>query len=430
MSITLLLVLVVVFSFAVGHLLTRYASAVVTLSGAEYILVGVLIGPYFPWQLLDETALAALTPLVSLLLGLVGFVIGIRGERPPSPGSTVVGYVSSFLVLVSVAALLLPLLQFIHPVDEAREHFVIHWVVARYGDWVVELHVASTHLWVALGLGATACVASPLLVEATHRISGATGRVSELLTASAHASQVLAVLVLGLVLATAPATEAMARLSMTVSEWAMATAALGVVCGLLFRLFVGRDTDPARIFLATIGLVTFASGVGAALGVSPLFVTMLAGVTVSMTWRHSEAVRKDLNRLQHPLFVLVLIFAGTLWEPVHGWAWLLPACYVVSRFVARRFWTAASVRLLMDPPLRTQRIGNGLLSQGTLAAAVAVNFAQLFTEFAPIVLTTVLLGTLLSDLLSGRALRAVLADAGELGDPAPDPVAGASEAPS
>lgn len=430
MNLTLLLVLVVIFSFAIGHFLTRYASRFVTLSGAEYILVGVLIGPHFPWKLVSDAAIVKLGPVFALLLGLVGFVIGLRGHaRDRRLDVALVGYVSALLVLLTVAAAALPVLRWLKPVDEASADFVVNWVVLRAWGYLVEVHFAATHLWVALGLGASACVASPMLVSSMRARSAASGRVTALLESTARASQVLAALVLGFVLATARATEAAGRFSLTVAEWELAAVGLGVVSGLLFGLFVGRENEPSRIFLATIGLVTFASGVGAALGISPLFVTLLAAVTVSITSRDAERVHHQLERLQHALFVLLMIFAGTLWDPVRGWAWALPVGYVLLRFVARRVWTAVCNKLFLEERVATRRLGNGLLSQGTLAVAIGMNFAIRFPEFASLILTTVLVGTLLSDLFSMRSLRALLADAGELTDDAGTIVADAEVTP-
>ncbi len=424
MNLTVVLVLVVIFSFAIGHLITRYAERFVTLSGAEYILVGVLIGPHFPWKLVSEEALVSLTPLFSLLLGLVGFVLGLRGRRRERRlDNAVVGYVSAVLVLLTVAAAALAVLLWLVPWQPANVDFLLQATLYRGHGWVVEFVAPSTHLWTALGIGAAACVSSPLLLETAQRRNGAEGRVTNLLETTAHASQVTAVLTLGFVLASARATAAASRFSMTVTEWETAAVAVGVVCGLLFGLFIGRENESGRIFLATIGLVTFAAGIGAALGISPLFVCMLAAVTVSFTSSHSARVRTELDRLQHPLFVLVMIFAGTLWQPVSGWQWALPLGYVVVRFAARRLWTSMSTRLFLEKPLRTRRLGNGLLFQGTLAVAVAVNFAQRFPNFANAILTTVLLGVLASDLFSNRALRSVLGDAGELDESAAPTVA-------
>ena len=132
MNLTVVLVLVVIFSFGIGHLLTRYASRFVTLSGAEYILVGVLIGPHFPWKLVSEQALVQLSPLISLLLGLVGFVIGLRGRSGPRRlDVTLVGWVSALLVLMTVAAAVIPVLRWLVPVNEVDADFVVNQLVYR-----------------------------------------------------------------------------------------------------------------------------------------------------------------------------------------------------------------------------------------------------------------------------------------------------------
>jgi len=185
------------------------------------------------------------------------------------------------------------------------------------------------------------------------------------------------------------------------------------VCGLLFSLFIGRESDPTRLFLAAIGCVTFASGIGSALGISPLFVNLIAGVVVAATSPHAERLREELGRLRHPLFVLVMIFAGAMWMPVDGRLWLFPAVVIAVRFVARRAFTALSARLLLETALDVSRPGSGLLGQGTLAVAIGVNYAQRAPEQAPVVLTTILCATLLFDALSVRWIRRVLLDAGE-----------------
>jgi hypothetical protein len=71
-------------------------------------------------------------------------------------------------------------------------------------------------------------------------------------------------------------------------------------------------------------------------------------------------------------------------------------------------------RLFDRRPIRLPRIGQGLGAQGGLASAIALSYSMRFPDQAAVVLTTVLGGLILSDLGSHRALRRVLADAGEL----------------
>lgn len=415
MSLTVLLVLVVIFSFAVGHLLTRYASRYVALSGAEYLLVGVLIGPQVPPRLMTAESLSQLEPLIALLLGLVGFVVALHTrDALRNVRNALTGLFSAVLVMLTVAAATLFVADRLLPATP--DALSRRWELLSVGNYALDLTLTTSHLWMALAVGAAACVASPFVIESSAKMLRAKGPVTDLLLASATISQVLAVVVIGMALATARSTEAANRVGLGIGVWAAAAAGVGIVCGLLFTLFIGQEKDATRIFLATAGAVIFASGVGTALGISPLFVNLVAGVTVAITSRHAGRLREELDRLQHPLFVLVMIFAGALWAPVSGWAWIFPIVYLVVRYGARRIWTQSMAQAMSRTPLRAARLGNGLLAQGTMAVAVGVDFAQRFPDYAPAVLTTVLLGTLVSDLWSARALRAVLLDAGETSD--------------
>ncbi len=67
------------------------------------------------------------------------------------------------------------------------------------------------------------------------------------------------------------------------------------------------------------------------------------------------------------------------------------------------------------------RFGDGVVAQGAIAAAIAVNFAQVNPELTKVVLPVVLLGLVLSDISSIDGLRRLLSDAGEVGHAEPAP---------
>lgn len=413
MSLTILLVLVVVTSFAVGHLLAQYAQRYVALSGAEYLLVGVLIGPQVAPRLLTLDSLMKLSPLVSLLLGLVGFMLGLRTPRALAHvrfAATGLFAGAGVLVLVGLAAMLLTAGVVVGS-DPAP--FLARELLQR-GGWALDLYVTHDQLWLGVAIGAAACVASPFVVESTSKMLGAKGPVSTMLSVAATTTQVVAVTAAGVVQAAARATDSATQLGLGVGRWAAIAAGVGIACGLLFSLFIGRERDTPRLFLASLGAVIFASGIGAAIGISPLFVNLIAGATVALTSPLAGRLREEMDRLQHAAFVLVMIFAGAFWAPAGGRLWLLPVAYLIVRFAARRVLTRIATRLWTNAPAHASRLGNGLMSQGTVAVAIGLDFAQRFPELSAAVLTTVLVGTLASDLWSIRALRGVLLDAGEV----------------
>lgn len=408
MNVTLLLVALVVFAFFVGHVLNRYVSKYIALSGAEYLLVGALIGPHVPPRLVTTDSLDKLVPLMSLLLGLTGFLVGLRVRRAfASFRYAVVGTLGSLGVFVCVAGACATLAVALRidvdtPVLLNRELFA-------WKGWAIDLRLTSGQAWVGLALAAAAPVAATGLLGTVGETLGARSPTFALLKTAAEVGQLFAIVAIGIVLAAARG--ASGAFFQVVGGWGWLGGAfgLGLVCGGCFMLFIGSEKSTSRIFLATVGTVIFASGVGTALGVSPLFVNLAAGLTVALASRHGDTLRRELSRLQHPIFVLLLILTGAFWTPTSGLGWLFPLVYVAVRLVSVRLlyrWLA-----LVLPNVHRPRVGLGLVAQGTLAVAVAVDFALQVPEHASLVLTTVLVGTLLSDVSAGGVVRRLLVDA-------------------
>ncbi len=412
-----ILVLVIAFSFAVTRWFTRFAERYVVMSGAEYLVVGALIGPLVPSHLLTQTALDSLQPFVSLLMGLLGFMVGLRSPRGLGAGpAATVGILSASCVLIAVSGATLLALDLLG-VAPPRGSLPLSLPVMRGFGYTLTLKSYDAHVWLSLIVGAAAAVSASGVITRTRERLGAAGETGQLLTTLADTSQWVAIIALGLVLAVGRSTSAVTAYGVGLTEWALAALALGGLCGVLFSLFIGREIDPQRVFLAGLGVVIFASGIGTALGVSPLFVNWIVGVTVALTSTHADAVASAMERMEHPLYVLIMIFAGAMWQPVVGWIWILPLVYVAARYLGRAFFVPLFARALLAPPRVS--LAHGLWSQGTLAVAVAVNFSHRYPELASIALTTVLGGVLLNELLSHRLLRAVLIDSGESRDSSP-----------
>lgn len=411
MSTPVLLVVMVAFSFAVARLLQRWVSRYAVLSGAEYLLVGVLVGPVVAPQLITDEIMHQIQPLVSLLLGLIGFTVGMRASRVGAGGPAVtVGALSSVGVVLCVGALFIVVgdLLGVRP-----GHELPHYRIALFalGPWQLGLELSDAQLWLGLAVGGSAAIASPTVIERVSAQLQVRGPSSALLSTLAETSQWVGVLALGTALALARARDPLGDAGLGLGEWALLGLLFGVLCGVLFSFFIGREQDPQRLFLATVGGVIFASGVGTALQISPLFVTLIAGVTVSLTSAHADSVRHEIDRLTHPLFVMTMLLAGAMWRPPeHPWLWLLPFVFAFTRLFGRALFLGVFGPVLIETP---PRIAQGLLAQGTASIAVALDFSQRFPNFAPLVLSTVLGAALVNEIFSHRALRAVMLDMGE-----------------
>ncbi|KIG13826.1 Na(+)/H(+) antiporter [Enhygromyxa salina] len=411
---TLILVALIVFAFLISRLLHRYAERVALVSGIEYAVVGVLIGPLMPWSLINEDTLVSLDLLISLLLGLLGFMVGLHArEALRRFEHFLAGSLASVVVALIVGVTVLAMLQWLEPayLDDPVPMFEIP--VWTDGTRLYQLWAADDALWLALTLGAAAAIASTTAISSTAERLQAEGPPVVLLRDIASGGQVIAIMLFGIALAGDRAVDAADDYGLSLVEWSMLIGAAGAMTGLLFTIFIGGAEDDLRLYLVTIGVVIFAAGIGAALGISPLFVNLVAGLVVAATSAHGDRLRKNLDQLRRPVSILLMVFAGIAWHPVIGWMWLIPAAYLVTRVGARLLATRWAVSTFVHG-VEFRRVGGGLIGQGSLAAAVALSYAQGHPSRGELVLSAVLVPMLITDLFAVRTLRRVLANAGAI----------------
>ncbi|NJK90327.1 MAG: hypothetical protein HC923_13715 [Myxococcales bacterium] len=197
--------------------------------------------------------------------------------------------------------------------------------------------------------------------------------------------------------------------------WLVGTTALGLALGVLFWFFVGEDREERqeRVFLATVGVIIFASGLASAVGISPLFLSAIAGIVVSLL-PESTRLHIAVTRLERPALIVFSIFAGALLRPTFGVLLLLPLFYFLLRVAALRF-SAGLASWVIRTPANVPRLGSGLVAQGVIAAAIAVNYAQVLPSLGAAISMTIIPGLILADVFSFPPLRRLLADSGELG---------------
>lgn len=408
MNVTLLLVALVVFAFVFGQLLHRMVARHVSLSGAEYLLVGVLIGPHLPPRLMSEDSLSRLVPVMHLLLGLVGFLVGLRLKHSFKGGRGVMVGVATTLVTFGVMTIAsTSLATMLLPADGPP---VLDRVLFGGVGWVFELYASRSHLLVGAAIGVVATVSSSGLLIGLGDSLKLRSSTFEVLRSTAALGQLFAIGAMGAVLALSREPPMLPVEGFGRWIWLLAAMVLGLICGGCFTLFIGKEEGQSRIFLATVGTVTFAAGTGATLEVSPLLINLIAGITVSMLSSHATVLLDELDRLQHPIFVLLLILAGAYWAPVDGLAWWFPVAYIAVRFAT--VWTCAGVfTSWFTRDAFANRIGAGLVVQGTLAVSVAIDYALGTSQYGAEVLTAALIGTLAFDIAGASGVRRLLVDA-------------------
>ncbi len=395
MSTTITLVVVVAFSFVIGEFIQRLATRRgLLLSGAEYLIVGVLVGPLVS-GIVSTDSLMVIEPAMWLLIGLIGFRMGLRLRHTVFEGGVTTLIAASLLSLLSMTAIGLAgfgLLYWLEP-ESALSDMILPVVV----------------------FGTAGSVVSSRFVNLAAERFRARGPLTRFLSTSADWGNTLAVLVAGCVMdwQRSKSSIEVLEVSLPAELWSGASLLIGAFAGGLFWLFHRDEDSDERTFLATVGVVIFASGIASAVGVSPLLVGLLAGVTVSILSRQADDLGDKLSALQRPSGIVLMIFAGTLWvlPTMVGWAGV--AAYLLTRTVV--LWVLP--RLVVRPLLGSAAagwLGAGMRGQGVVPVALVLSLVLVHKEHTQ-VMSVVLVCVFILEFGAGAALRRLLGDAGELG---------------
>jgi hypothetical protein len=175
--------------------------------------------------------------------------------------------------------------------------------------------------------------------------------------------------------------------------WVLAAAPplIGLAVGAIGWLLFERAESGAERAVFVLGALALAGGAAAYLGVSPLGVGLVAGLTWTLApGRADRLVQDDLQKVQHPVVVLLLVTAGAMAVPSLAALWLLPP-YLLFRLSGKVAGAWLSARLV---EVSAADLAAYLMSPGVLAVALALNFRQMLpTATGDTLMSTVAIGT-------------------------------------
>ena len=157
------------------------------------------------------------------------------------------------------------------------------------------------------------------------------------------------------------------------------TIAAGLAAGVSgWLLFERSDTAERGVFV--LGTLALLGGVAGYLGLSPLLAGLAAGFVWAKTPGHTDRVAADdLQKVQHPLVVVLLLTAGAALEPTLAGIWLF-APYVLFRIAGKLVggWVASRIA----PGIAPSDLGAYLVPPGVLGIAFILNLRQVSGEAA------------------------------------------------
>ncbi len=162
---------------------------------------------------------------------------------------------------------------------------------------------------------------------------------------------------------------------------------VGFIGWLLFE----RAESGAERAVYVLGALALAGGAASYLGVSPLGVGLVAGLTWTVAPGAADRiVQADLQKVQHPVVVLLLVTAGAMTVPSISALWLLTP-YLLFRLSGKVVGAWLSSRFV---DVGAADLAAYLMSPGVLAVAFALNFRQMLPASAgDTLLATVAIGT-------------------------------------
>jgi hypothetical protein len=387
-------IIVILVGYLAAHIASRWlAQRFNIVSGAEYLLLGILVGPQVSGMISTSTV-GGFAPFLTLALGWIGVLVGAQFYLPD-------------LVRISGRAYRIAFTEALFTFSVVVVAMVVVFTALTGQD-------AGTVVYPAVVAGAIATAASPTGIALVTRRLGWSGPVVQQLRLNVAVEAFTAIVALGVLLSIDHAAPAGGLRPLTATEWVVVSIAIGVVGGTLFHLFLGEETKIDRLFIALAGSVILASGAAAYLRLSPLMPAMLIGMILANTSRTRDLLQQVLTAVERPLFFVLLIFAGAAWQPSPR-EWLIPVVVFLVARAAGRMSGAAFAGWVNDAlPVLGVGWGRALLGQGGLAIAIAISY-QLHERavFANTIFTAAVISVLLTDLRAARAADTVIRTARE-----------------
>lgn len=177
---------------------------------------------------------------------------------------------------------------------------------------------------------------------------------------------------------------------------------------ILFYLLKVRLTESERELLI-LGGITLSAGVAAYLHLSPVVICFIAGIIfANLPGFNNLLMENVLRHAERPVYFIMLILAGSLWNFKSLFAWGFLVIYILIRLLAKGFALWAVSRAEPRLRLRFPTLG-GIIAQGPLAIAMVVGYKQLYAgPLLDTVVTAILAGGFINELLAGRLLQGVL----------------------
>ncbi len=367
-------------------------------TGLHFVLLGLLLGPVL--GLLTPDVVGQLQPLMALGLGWIGLLFGLQLDR-----SQLAHFPLAYLGFAALQAALT---------------FIL-FALAAFGVFHVTGHLSPDVAIALLAASATAAVSAPAGIALISRTFRVDGELTRFLFYTGSLDAVVGIIALQLIYSVFHSMGAPELAAISWWIWFAAATAAGVVFAIFFLWLTRPKPHGDELILFLIGLVVFEAGTALYLGVSPLYVCMITGAVIANMSPLRRRVFAVLQEWEKPVFIVLLILAGSLLGASSWIAVPLGLAYLLVRGTAKYGacrLSRSAVRLPLRPPAN---VGLGLVPQGGISLAMALSAALTYGAIAGpgrtavgIAFGAIVVAVAASELVGPFLTRDVLREAGEI----------------
>ncbi len=390
MSASLVLIIIVATAYLATHLLYEWlARRLLIVSGAEYLVLGILLGPQVT-GVIPVAAAESFGPIIVLGTGWIGLTVGMQFYLPR---------------LVRITGLTFRLAVIESLITLGAVTLALWWALPALG--------LTSQFWAivpALALGAIAVASTPAGLDIALRDRKRREPVVNQLETSLGVNAFVAIVTMGILFAWVHRAPTSAMRPPTPTEWAVITVGIGVLGGSLFHLFLGEERQVDRLVVSLGGAVILASGTAAYLNVSPVLATLVIGIVLVNTSRGRNELRSVLAAAERPFYYVLLLLAGLSWRPsTSATVFAVILLYLVTRTTTKVYAARATTVWNKATPELGRDWGKALIGQGRLTVALALDYARRpELPIGDVVFTAALASVLLTEFAAARLVRAAL----------------------
>lgn len=321
--------------------------------GTEFILVGILLGPYV-LDLLSVDVIDKLEPLINIALGWIGLMFGfqfrVRDLKLLHTSNYVISGIGS-----SVTYIIVSIAMFI-----AFAFFITDSTLPQIIQYT-------------LVIASVAVVSSPAVVAAVVKRSKSHGRISRLLRYVTGLDNVIGVITFGIAYPFFHLTFQSETLVVPGWGWLLISLALGLVLGVLFHFFTAPRASSNENLMIAVGMVVLSSGIASYLYLSALFINLIVGVVLCNYSERQDRFYRLLISAEKPLYGILLIIAGALWQ-ASWFLFALASIFILSRLFAKTLGGWLSLMRYQKVIHHPGWFGSALIAQGGIALAIALDY--------------------------------------------------------